>query len=200
MRRRSRSTRRRGPAAELGLEPELAGARAGGDDHRVGAVLVVADPDAERPLREVDARDVVGEELRAETLGLAAEVLHHRRAQHAVGITGVVLDVARDHQLAAPAEAFDHQRLEVCARGVERSRVPGRAASDHDHIPNVTHFLLLQTPYGGVVSGRTLETTSEPRRDVPVISGCVDTLDREELRKLLDELGGRERSRLALDR
>ena len=31
----------------LRLEPELARARAGGDDHGVGAVLVVADPDAE---------------------------------------------------------------------------------------------------------------------------------------------------------
>ena len=41
--------------ALLGLEPELARGRAGGDDHRLGAVLVVADPDAERALGEVDA-------------------------------------------------------------------------------------------------------------------------------------------------
>ena len=34
----------------LGLEPELARGRAGRDDHGLGAVLVVADPDAERPL------------------------------------------------------------------------------------------------------------------------------------------------------
>ena len=34
----------------LRVEPELAGARAGRDDHGLGAVLVVADPDAERPL------------------------------------------------------------------------------------------------------------------------------------------------------
>ena len=47
----------------LRLEPELAGGRAGGDDHGLGAVLVVADPHAERPLGEVDARHVVGEEL-----------------------------------------------------------------------------------------------------------------------------------------
>ena len=34
----------------LGIEPELARGRAGGHDHGLGAVLVVADPDAERPL------------------------------------------------------------------------------------------------------------------------------------------------------
>ena len=136
---------------QLGLEPELARARARGDDHGLGAVLVVADPDAERPLREVDARDVVGEELGAEALGLATEVLHHRRAQHAVRVAGVVLDVARDHQLATPVEAFDHQRLEVCARGVQRGRVAGRAAADHDHVPNVTHFVAPSDPDGFTV-------------------------------------------------
>ena len=42
-------------SALLGREPELAGARAGRDDDRLGAVLVVPDPVAERPLGEVDA-------------------------------------------------------------------------------------------------------------------------------------------------
>ena len=61
-------------SALLRLEPEPAGARAGGDDHGARAVLVVLDPDAERPLREVDAGHVVGDELGAEALGLAAEL------------------------------------------------------------------------------------------------------------------------------
>ena len=65
--------------ALLGLEPEPARGGAGGDDHRLGAVLVVADPDAERALGEVDLRDVVRDELGAEPLGLVAEVLHHLR-------------------------------------------------------------------------------------------------------------------------
>ena len=65
-------------------EPELPRARAGRDDHRVRAVLVVADVDPERALGEVDARDVVGDELGAEALGLAPEVGHHRRPEHAV--------------------------------------------------------------------------------------------------------------------
>ena len=127
------------------LEPLLTGdaepacARAGCDDHRVRPVLFTLDPDAERPLGEVDARDVVRDEVDVETLRLAAELRHHLGAHHAVGIPGVVLDVARNHQLAAPVEAFDHQRLEVCPRRVEGCRVPRRAAPDDDQITYVAH-------------------------------------------------------------
>ena len=48
----------------LGLEPELPGGGAGRDDDRLGEVLLVADPDAEGPLGEVDLRHVVGDEAR----------------------------------------------------------------------------------------------------------------------------------------
>ena len=89
--------------------------------------------------REVDARHVVGDELRAEALGLAAELGHHLRPHDPVGVARVVLDVARDHQLAAPAEALDHERLQVRARRVEGCGVTGRASADHDQITYVAH-------------------------------------------------------------
>ena len=73
---------------------------------------------AERALREVDARHVVGDEVRAEALGLAAELRHHLRAHDPVRVARVVLDIARDHQLAAPVEALDHERGEVRPRRV----------------------------------------------------------------------------------
>ncbi len=97
----------------LGVEPELASARAGRDDHCPCLERVVTHLDGERPLREVDCGHVVGQELGAETLRLRAEVLHHRGAQHAFGIPGVVLDVARDHELAAEGDSFDHERIQV---------------------------------------------------------------------------------------
>ena len=59
--------------ALLGGEPELPRGRTRGDDHRLGQVFVVADADPERALGEVDGRDVVGEVLGAEALGLLAE-------------------------------------------------------------------------------------------------------------------------------
>ena len=76
-------------------------------------------------------------ELGAEALGLAAEVGHHLGPDDAVGVAGVVLDVARDHQLAAPLEALDHERLQLGARCVERSGVPGGAAADDDQLTHV---------------------------------------------------------------
>src|SRR5207244_11729382 len=90
------------------LEPLLAGktepasARAGSDDRRVRAVLLALDPDAERAFGEVDAGDVVGDEVDVEPLRLAPELRHHLGPHHPVGVTRIVLDVARDHQLAAP--------------------------------------------------------------------------------------------------
>ena len=86
---------------------------------------------------ELDLGRVVGDEAGAEALGLVAQVLHHLRAHHAFGIAGVVLDVGRLLQQAAPGEALDHERLEIGARGVERRRVAGRAAADDDDVLDV---------------------------------------------------------------
>src|ERR1700675_467854 len=100
------------------------------------ANFVVADPDAERPLREVDARDVVGEKLGAEPLGLASELAHQLRTHDPFREAGVVLYVARDHQLAAPLKAFDDEVLQSGAGAVEWSRISGWAAADDDQLAN----------------------------------------------------------------
>ena len=104
---------------------------------RLGPVLVVADPDPEGPLREVDLRHVVGDELGAEALGLLAEVLHHLRPEHAARVARVVLDVARDHELAAPVDPLDDQGLHVRSRGVESGGVSRRGPADHDDFAHV---------------------------------------------------------------
>src|SRR5439155_5783195 len=71
----------------------------------------------------------------------ATELSHHLRAHHAVGVARIVLDVARDHQLAAPVEALDHQRLEIRPCRVESRGVPGGAAADDDQLTYVVHFV-----------------------------------------------------------
>ena len=95
----------------LGVQPELAGRGPGRDDHGLGAVLVVAHPHAVGALGEIDPGHVVGDEVGPEALGLAAEFLHHLRPEDAVGVPGVVLHIARDHELPAPVEALDDERL-----------------------------------------------------------------------------------------
>ena len=91
------------------------------------------------PLAELDPRHVVGHELGAEALGLPPEVGHDVRPHDAFRVAGVVLDVARDHQLAAPLEALDHERREVGTRGVEGRRVAGRTSADDDELTYVVH-------------------------------------------------------------
>ena len=125
----------------LRLEPQLPRSRSGGDDHGLRSIFVVLDPDAEGPLGEVDPGHVVRDELGPEALRLAPEVLHHLRAHDPLRVAGVVLDVARDHELAAPVESLDHERTQVPPRRIERSRIAGGAAADDDDLTNavLTH-------------------------------------------------------------
>ena len=121
----------------LALQPQLAGGRAGGHDHAVGQMHLVADLHAEGPLGEVDAGDVIGHQLGAEPLGLRAHRRHQLRAHDAVDEAGVVLDVAGDHQLAAEGEALEDEGAQVPARRVQRCGVAGRPSADDDHVANL---------------------------------------------------------------
>ena len=59
---------------------------------------------------EVDPVGVGGDELGAEALGLLPELHHQLGAEDAVGEAGEVLDVGGEHELAAGADALDHDR------------------------------------------------------------------------------------------
>ena len=97
---------------------------------RLAAVLDAARPDAERPLREVDLVDVHVDDLGPEPLGLGPELRHQLRAVDAVREARVVLDLARQHQLAAGRGPGEDDRLEVGARRVDRGGQAGRARAD----------------------------------------------------------------------
>src|SRR6266849_1001821 len=130
------------------------------------------DPDAEGARGEVDAGDVVGDEIDAEALRLAAELGHHLRPHDALRVAGVVLDIARDHQLAAPVEALDHERPKVGPRTIEGCGVPGGPAADDDQIVYVAHsspylemFLLYLTKQAGrTFPPRRGDSVPDPRR------------------------------------
>jgi hypothetical protein len=76
--------------------------------------------------------DVIGNEARADMLGLGAHLLHQPGALDGLREAGIVLHVGRYHQLPARLEARDQQRLEHGARGVDRRRIAGRPGADHD--------------------------------------------------------------------
>ena len=135
-------------AAELLLagHAELLVLGAHRQDDGAGLVLVVADPDP------VDAAGLVGE-----LDPVAWSVMKRAPKRSAwsrnfcissgpmipVGEAGVVLDVGRLLEQAAPDEALDDERLEVRARRVQRGRVAGRAAADDDHVLDVRHWFTL---------------------------------------------------------
>ena len=129
-------------------DPELAVARAGGQDHGAGAVLGAgAVGDHLDVAGQVDLRDVVGDQLGAEALGLGTHLVHQLRTHDAVAEAGVVLDLGGGHQRAAGRHGpLEHQGGEVRAGGVHGGRVAGRAGADDDHVAGVghvgrTHFL-----------------------------------------------------------
>ena len=100
-------------------------------------VDVVADDDlvdAAGLVGELDRGGLVGEEARAEALGLVAHRLHELRAHDPLGEAGVVLDLGRLLEQAAPEEALDDEGLEVRAGGVQRGGVAGRPAADDDDV------------------------------------------------------------------
>src|SRR5581483_8784731 len=104
-------------------------------DHGAGVVKLVADPDLVQATagRKLYLAHVVGYQLGAKPFGLVAEALHHLGPHDPLREPGVVLDVGRLLQQSAPGEALDHQRLEVCPRGIERCRIAGRPAANDDH-------------------------------------------------------------------
>src|SRR3954466_7454947 len=106
-----------------------------GEDHAPRAIGVVADLDGvDIAVGQLELRGVVGDEPRPEALGLSAELDHHLRAHDALGVAGIVLDVGRVLKLAAPLEAFDDERLQLGASGVERGGVAGGPAADDDQV------------------------------------------------------------------
>ena len=118
----------------LALDPEPQRRGAGGDDDGLRPVFGAARPHPERALGEVDPIDVDIDEARPEALGLGAHRGHQLGALDALGEARVVLDVARQHQLAARRGAGQHDGLEAGARRVDRGGQPGRAGTDDQQL------------------------------------------------------------------
>ncbi|MEY2755891.1 MAG: hypothetical protein RJB65_2249 [Actinomycetota bacterium] len=128
----------------LALESEHQALRAGADDHRIGGVLLLADPHPEGPGREVDTGDLLGEELGTETGRLLAHAHHQLGTHDSLGEAGEVLDLGGQHQLSAGLVAraarlaLDDERGEAGAGGVDRRGEAGRAGTDDEDVM-VTH-------------------------------------------------------------
>ena len=102
---------------------------------RARKVSPVADGDRLDVAVEVQGRDVLEQDFRAEAGSLLLEVVHQVRPHDAFGETRVVFDVGGVHQFTAGGDGSgDQQRLQVGAGGVHGGRVAGRARADDDDV------------------------------------------------------------------
>ena len=100
---------------------------------------MLADVKRERALAEVDAGEVTHAILGAEALRLLAHVLDQLRAQDSFGKSGKILDQRGQGELSAGLVAFDDQRFQVGARGVQGGGVSGASGPDDDYVSSFAH-------------------------------------------------------------
>ncbi len=102
--------------------------RAHREDHCVGGEDALGRLDAERALRQIDARRILLVDARAEARRLRLEAIHHLGARYALRKAGIVLDVGGQHELTAGHQARDRRRVRVrrAPRRARRSSPPAR--------------------------------------------------------------------------
>ena len=141
-------------AEQLGLARQAEHQRAGAGRHddRLGPVgrarrrSAVADPDAERAGTRGRPCCALTVSISApKRSGLGPHAHHQLGAHDPVGEAGVVLDVGRQHELAAGLVAgrrrlaLEHERAQVGPGGVDGGGEPGGAGTDDDDVADVGH-------------------------------------------------------------
>jgi len=156
----------------LGGEIEPARRRPGGDDEGPGVDGLFAKVKFEGALGEIDGGEVRHFELGAEADGLLLHVLDEVGALDALGPAGKVFDQRGDGELAAGLVAFEDERLEVGARGVDGSGQPGAAGAEDDGVADgvvLRHSYLIVEGAGWVQSvedGRNLAGAGRSGRSI----------------------------------
>jgi len=135
----------------------------GRDDHRLRPQRFAAEFHAERSVIVLrDRLDASVLDARAEFLRLLLHVHHHLRAHDTLGKAGEILHLRGRRELAAGLRAGKHQRIQVCAGGVDGGGVAGAAGSDDD---DVFHDVAGSRPRRGALFRRRAKRVNrrEPR-------------------------------------
>ncbi len=77
--------------------------------------------------------------FRAKTRRLFAHVLDQLRPLNALRKAGKVFDQSRQRELASGLVAFEHQRFQVGACGIERGSVASTARSHNNDVADIFH-------------------------------------------------------------
>ena len=150
----------------LGGKAEPARGRAGGDDERAGEDDVLADGELEGRLADVDGGEMAEGDLGTEARGLLLHVVDELGALDAVGPAREIFDQCGEGELAAGLVAFEDERLEVGAGGVDGGGQPGAAGAEDDGVANsrFRHSYLIVEGGGWVQGGRVREQGPGVRR------------------------------------
>jgi hypothetical protein len=116
----------------LGGEIEPARTRSGGNDERAGANDLAADGELDRTFGEIDGVEVSHFELGPEADGLLLHVLDELGTLDAFRPAGEVFNQRGDGELAAGLVAFEDERLEVGAGGVDGGGQAGAPGAEDD--------------------------------------------------------------------
>ena len=119
-------------------QPQPARAGPAGDDERARADLLPTDGQHEGALVEVGGDDVPAADLGPKALRLLAHIDDQLRPLDALREAGKVFHQRRHGELAAGLVSLQHQRHQVCARGIYGRR---KAAATGAHDYNVANVL-----------------------------------------------------------
>jgi len=123
----------------LGGQSEPARRGSAGDDEGAGVNGLAAEIEREGALGEIDGDQVTHAEVGAEARGLLLHVLDELRALNPFGPSGEVFDQGGDGELASGLVAFEDERLEVGARGIDGGGEAGATGAEDDGIANIRH-------------------------------------------------------------
>ena len=111
----------------FGRQAQVTGGSAGGDDQRVTGVLAAVACQTERAVLQIDAADMVENDLGFKFCGMRVHALHQQRTGEIVRIAWPVFHFRRGGQLTAFFHPGDQHRLQVGACGIDRRGVSRRS-------------------------------------------------------------------------
>lgn len=137
----------------LVLEAELAVGGSGGHDHGAGTVrFAIAERHGLQITLEIHGDDILILHLSTEAAGLLLQVVHEVGALNALREAREVLHLGGVHQLASGGHrAGEHDRVELGARRVDGSGVPGGTGPDDDDVVDLRGRGFLRAHVGGIL-------------------------------------------------
>ena len=116
------------------LEAEPLRRSAAGDNHRLGVHWLAVDMETIVTVQRLECAHLCILEFGAEFFGLPMHVHDQLRAVDSLGETGKILHQSGARKLAAWFSTFQDEWIQICARGVNRSRQACATGADDDHL------------------------------------------------------------------